>query len=202
MLHVRQRHQMYRFFSQLFRYPDTELIETLNAGRAEEIGALVQTPCPDGMSGMELELLQQAYTELFIARQGGLTAPPYGSVYLDEGQLMGPSTLQVARQYQTWRLELEADGEPPDFLPTELEFLYFLVNEEISALSARDTDRLAEVTGAQRYFLAELLLPWLEVFGSRLPGDAHSLYTWGASALLAFVRQERAWLEKLAQTDP
>jgi len=198
MLHVRQRLQLYEFFSLLFRYPEAALVEALGAGRLAETAELLGEAAEGANLTPDLETLQEHYTGLFIARPGGVPAPLYGSVYLDEGRLMGASTLQVAECYAGWGLSLGDGGEPADLLSTELEFLYFLVNEEVEALAGRDLERARKATSAQQSFLSTLLLPWLETFRSRLPEDAHPIYAWGARALLGFVRSEAAWLEKLA----
>ncbi|PNU19323.1 hypothetical protein C2E25_13010 [Geothermobacter hydrogeniphilus] len=197
MLHVRQRLQVYRFFSQLFRYPDAGLLQEIAAGRIDEIAAWLQLPGPVDVP-QNVADLQEEYTGLFIARQGGIPAPLYGSVYLDDdGRLMGASTVRVADCYRARGLSLDDDGEPADFLSTELEYLYFLVGREVDGLSERQLEKVREMTTAQRDFLTTLLLPWLEPFSERLRPLGDGLYPWAARALLVFVRQESAWLEKL-----
>lgn len=199
MLHIRQRLQTYRFFSDLFRYPDADLLKQIKDGKAAEVGAWLQLPPGDDLPESDgLEPLQETYTGLFVARPGGIPAPLYGSVYLDDGRLMGESALKVADHYQARGLSLGDDGEPPDFLSTELEYLYYLVGEEVEALASRKLEKMREMTTAQHDFLSGLLLPWLELFNERLQSQGSGLYPWGANALLSFVRQEQGWLSKLS----
>jgi len=199
MLHVRQRLQTYRFFASLFRYPEVALLQEIDSEKIAEIASWLQ--CASHEFAVEerlLETLQENYTGLFVARPGGVPAPLYGSVYLDDGQLMGESTLQVADHYRARGLSIGDDGEPPDFLSTELEYLYYLVEQEVEGLALRQLDKVREMTGAQQDFISNLLLPWLEPFTGRLQVQGAGLWSWGASALLAFIRQESAWLGRLS----
>jgi TorA maturation chaperone TorD len=201
MLHVSERKQLYAFFVRLFSYPDQELTDSLQQGEAAEIGGLLPAaPAPPAIDTSTVEL-EVAYTDLFINRLGGAPAPPYGSVYLEQDEcLMGPSTLQVAEAYRSEGLSLEGSGEPPDFLPTELEFLYYLVEQEEEALSRRDLATARTAVEHQASFCRTLLHPWMPAFCGRLEADghAHPLYRWAAGLLRTFCRQEQEWLEKVA----
>jgi putative dimethyl sulfoxide reductase chaperone len=130
MLHVSERKRLYAFFARIFSYPDQELTAKLRQSEAAEAGRLLPAaPAPPALDASTVEL-ETAYTDLFINRLGGAPAPPYGSVYLERDErLMGQTTLHVAEAYRSEGLSLEGSGEPPDFLPTELEFLYYLVEQ-------------------------------------------------------------------------
>ncbi len=200
MLHIKQRQRLYQFFASLFTNPGPELLQTLSNGEADVVADLlgVEVP-PEVKSSFSIETLAELYTGLFVARMGGVPAPLYGSVYLDAGLLMGPSTGRIAELYRHHGLVFEDTTEPADFLATELEFLYFLVGKEEAGFKQKDLVAARSATTSQLEFLETGLLPWLEQFTERLDKvEEKSLYQWGATALLAFCHQERDWLSRLA----
>jgi TorA maturation chaperone TorD len=197
MLHISQRQRLYAFFSQLFTYPDAELLTVLQGESPAEVGVLLGV-APPASAGLSLVALQEAYTGLFISRHGGVPAPPYGSVYLDDGVLMGASTLKVTEAYHAAGLVIDGSSEPADFLATELEFLYFLVGREEEGFRGRDVAAARLATSRQHDFLVNSLLPWLEPFADRIASsDAPPIYRWAAAGLLAFCRDEQSWLARL-----
>jgi len=197
MLHISQRQRIYAFFAQLFSYPDAELLAELQGKTPAELGTLLGA-APPATAGLTLVELQEVYTGLFISRHGGVPAPPYGSVYLDDGRLMGASTLVVAECYRAAGLVIDGSTEPADFLATELEYLFFLVGREEAGLRGRDLPAARLATTRQHDFLTNSLLPWLEPFTGRLvAGAAPPLYCWAAERLLAFCRDEQSWLARL-----
>lgn len=199
MLHISQRKALYRQLATLFSYPDPDLLALLQDPEAlsTTAGRLGQE-LPEQLATSVLVDLEAAYTALFDAGLGGAVAPPYGSVYLDpEGQLMGPSTFQVANCYAEAGLRLEGTVEPADFLPTELEYLYFLVDREVQALASKDMAKARGWTRRQLQFLEQWLLPWLPKFVERLEKrPLHPLYPWAGELLLSFCRSEVEWLNK------
>jgi len=202
MLNVSERKQLYSFFVTLFSYPDEDLPAALERGDGvRAAGLLSLTPAPPELAvGAQVEELQAAFTDLFINRLGGAPAPPYGSVYLESGErLMGTSTLCVAEAYRGEGLSVDGSAEPPDYLPTELEFLYFLVEGEEEALRLGDLDGARSFVGKQADFCRALLHPWLPEFCRRIREDrgAHPLYAWGAGLLERFRESESDWLERL-----
>jgi TorA maturation chaperone TorD len=199
MLHVNQRQQLYRFFAGLFANPGPELQQDLLRGDVATISALLEVEIPPGIEReYSTEELSELYTGLFIARMGGVPAPLYGSVYLDDGLLMGVSTGRVSEKYREQGLVFDDVTEPADFLATELEFLYFLVGKEEEGFKQRDLTAAKAATTTQLDFLDNELLPWLAPFTERLEKlEDKTLYHWGATALLTFCRQEQAWLSRL-----
>jgi len=200
MLHVSERKKLYAFLARIFGYPDRELAAALRQGEAAVAGRLLPAaptlPALD-TSTVELEV---AYTDLFINRLGGAPAPPYGSVYLERDErLMGQTTLHVAEAYRSEGLSLEGSGEPPDFLATELEFLYYLVTKEEDALGRKDIAAAREALRRQADFCRALLHPWIPLFSRKLAEDeeGHPCYRWGGRLLEEFCRMENDWLERL-----
>ena len=201
MLNVHQRKKLYGMLTTFFSYPDEELDNLLQGeGPAEASRLLDAPPLPTLAAPASREELETAYTSLFINRLGGAPAPPYGSVYLEEerAMLMGQTTLQVAEAYQERGLSLTGSSEPPDFLPTELEFLYYLVEQEEQALQRGEVPAAREASRRQADFSRELLHPWIPAFCRRIDEDAETppFYRWAADLLLRFCRQEQAWLER------
>lgn len=200
MLHVSERKKLYAFLARLFSYPDRELMAALQGGEAAGMARLLpEAPAPPPVESSTVEL-ETAYTGLFINRLGGAPAPPYGSVYLERDErLMGQTTLHAAEAYRSEGLSLEGSGEPPDFLPTELEFLYYLVEREEQALRRRDPAAARTALEHQARFCHTLFHPWMPAFCDRLEADdqTHPLYRWAAGLLREFCRQERQWLEKV-----
>ena len=199
MLHINQRQRLYRFFAGLFANPGTDLVQVLLNNEVNEISELLGVdPVPEATYKLSQEALAEVYTGLFVARMGGVPAPPYGSVYLDSGLLMGASTNRVAELYREQGLVFEDTTEPPDYLATELEYLYYLVGKEEAGFKQRDLAVAKKATKSQYEFLDQCLLPWLEPFTDRLAGiEEETLYHWGATSLLLFCRQERDWLSRL-----
>ncbi|OHB34033.1 MAG: hypothetical protein A2X84_12190 [Desulfuromonadaceae bacterium GWC2_58_13] len=201
MLHVSERKLLYRFLAQVFAYPDPQLIDALARGDAEEAARLTGTESPPVLLEDDILLdLETGFTNQFINRLGGVPAPPYGSLYLErDGILMGQSSLKVLEAYRAEDLSLEGGGEPPDYLATELEFLYYLVSQEEEALGRRDIEGARDKTVKQRVFVGELLLPWVIPFCIRMEKDpaGHPFYHWGARLLQRFCTMEKDWLDRL-----
>lgn len=203
MLHISARKRLYAFLSSLFAYPDGELLKQLAAANLEELVILLpgSSPHPKPAAKNLLEELQIGFTSLCINRLGGAPAPPYGSVYLEEsGRLAGLTTMAVAAAYRAEGLAVEGSPEPADYLATELEFLYFLIQQEEAALTRRDIPAARLATGKQSSFFFNYLHPWVGEFCRRVIADEQSpeLYRWGASLLQRFVELEQRWLEKHA----
>lgn len=192
MLENHQRRDLYRCFARIFSYPDHALVEEMPAELATS-AALLSLAAPELGPLPDLVELQVGYTELFISRLGGVPAPPYGSVYLEEaGQLMGQTSLCVLQAYAGEGLNHADGGEPPDLITTELEFLYYLVGKEIDALTEGDLQAASSLRQKQVDFCHTLLQPWVKQFCQRILGteSAISLYRWSAEMLLEFCRQE------------
>jgi TorA maturation chaperone TorD len=201
MLHVVDRKDLYAMFCTLFSYPDRELAEQLTAGRLlDPAQRLPGAPAPPQFGGEPLlEALQVSFTGLFVNRLGGVPAPPYGSVYLGkEQQLHGPSTRAVAAAYQGEGLAIEQSCEPPDYLATELEFLYYLVGKEEEGLQRRELAAARSAVAKQHRFFEGFFGPWVEDFCRRIEATAqvHPLYRWAAAALARFCAAERDWLDR------
>ncbi|MFH7320182.1 molecular chaperone [Desulfurivibrio sp. D14AmB] len=109
----------------------------------------------------DLGELRDDYTRLFLG-PGPLAAAPYGSFYLDGGRTMGPTTLEAQQHYQV--VGLKPGGEfkhPPDFIATELEFMFFLIHCQ---LQTADPGTASQFMLRQRAFLNRHPGRWVEPF--------------------------------------
>lgn len=195
MLQVSQRKALYALLAQLFAYPDESLCSVLREKETHQLLGLLGCEAPPGE--YPCQELEPAYTALFINRLGGAPALPYGSLYLEpEGHLLGATSQLVAGWYAREGLRLEVAGEPPDHLPTELEFCYFLVGQEEEALTRGDAAAVRVASEKQAEFARQLVLPWLPLFCAKIAGEppAHPLYRWAGALLLQFCQLEKEWM--------
>ncbi len=90
-----QRSARFALLCRLFSYPDARLCSELPT-----LALQAAWPLPEELEIPPLTELETSHTGLFINRLGGAAAPPYGSVYLDEGgQMMGESCREVQEAY-------------------------------------------------------------------------------------------------------
>ena len=184
-LHSKTPSTLYSFLAHSFRYPEQtwllepyfDLLESIvqNFDIDTDASELRQSYCgnPEG-----LEKLQIEYTRLFINAIPAVIAPPYSSVYLDqEGNLFGPSAVWVRKFYQQNGFELSGEGDIPDHLVLELDFLALLLDE--------DQDDEAE------QFLREHFRKWFPLFRERvLSGSTNTFYSTLLSLVDFFTREE------------
>jgi TorA maturation chaperone TorD len=86
-------------------------------------------PCAQAALAEPPDRLAAEWMRLFDG-PGRIPVPLFGSFYLDDGLLMGPSTLAVGEAYRRHQLVPKAAGVPPDHLAYELGFLGLLVSED------------------------------------------------------------------------
>ncbi|MCP4132346.1 MAG: molecular chaperone TorD family protein [bacterium] len=108
---------MFRLFSLLLSYPTDEVLDL--TGEMNEVEGL---PSLEAFNSRSLEELQVEYTNLFINSYPALLCPPYESYYR-EGLVYGETTSNVLKCYKTAKLDYAYEGEPPDHISVELEFI-------------------------------------------------------------------------------
>jgi TorA maturation chaperone TorD len=92
--------------------------------------------------------------------------PPYESVYIDKGLVMGESTVKVKKKYAEAGVSLTNNfkGEPPDHIGFELNFMRHLCSEEAGAWR-RDLQNVAlKYLDMESRFLHEHLTRWVPKF--------------------------------------
>lgn len=196
------REDIYRLLAACYYSPTPTLLEedccaalaTLLAG---VLPAAAQDAAAAGAAGNStLEALAVEHARLFIG-PFQLVAPPYGSIYLDEGKtVMGDSTAKVAAFYHACGLHLAADfHELPDHFAVELEFMSYLAFKQREAEAAGDKAGELRFISLQREFLDRFLLPWLTPFTAAIITDGEApFYQAIARCTAAFINADHAAL--------
>lgn len=197
------REDVYRLLAACYYPPTAALLEELScAGLAEMLESVAPGAAEPARqmasycSEAKLEEQLVEYSRLFLG-PFKLVAPPYGSVWLDESKVvMGASTVRVAAFYDNCGLRLADDfTELPDHIAVELEFMSYLIFKEREAAMAGDHLETERLSGLQRDFLADFLLPWLEPFTAAIIDDGESpLYQAVARCTSNFVNADNAAL--------
>lgn len=201
---------VYGCLAEAFRLPATDRpkvlvnlessLARLDSGARQEAAHLKRSD----FDGALLRDIEVDYTGLFVG-PFLVPAPPYGSVYLEEGrQLMGDSTIDARRHYLGLGLDLSVDfKEPPDHICAELEFMQVLIRQGVEALEAADAQLLAVSMGHQCRFLEKHLGAWAPAFADKVIEHARTdYYRRVAGVLRTFVAEEMATLRDLEDLQP
>jgi TorA maturation chaperone TorD len=179
-----------RFLTNGFNYPEADLLEILSTEVVWEELALA-----DDLLGLEadsalVELrewqdtyegdrerllldLQVEYTYLFITARPHVPAPPYESAYSGRGYLMGEPVSQVLAVYREAGLAMHRDYDAlPDHVAAELEFVSYLIQQEVAARESGDATSAEEWRTRQQRFLEGHLLRWGPSFLDRVAAGA------------------------------
>jgi len=130
--------------------------------------------------------LLSAYSALFIGPFQTI-APPFASVYLNEGILMGSSTMTVIDCYRSIGLEVQPGRSIenlPDNISVELEFLYHCL---ISYYESGDKSfyQLAHA------FISVHMMNWVPEFTQRIiESNIHPFYNNLAVFLMMFLEED------------
>jgi len=190
------RSDCYRLLAACFYYPKKEVF--IQDNLFENLTEAFKKICPsaavfskdmeEAISRYSDEELLVDYSKLFVGPYE-LKAPPYGSVYLDDGRrVMGESTMQVISIYRNEGLVLDKDfKELPDHIAVELEFMSFLIYQELKALEKNDFNAAIELLEKQEMFL-NCYLRWVPQFCEKIKeGTDNSFYSALADCLDEFV---------------
>ena len=129
-----RRAAIYQALSATYYSPTPELEESLeqlpDALRASqpELAPLAEELLAEfKRQSSDLTNLKVDHARLFVG-PAELLAAPYGSVYLEEGRrIMGDTTMEALEHYRAVGLKSNQEiSQPPDFIATELEFIFFL----------------------------------------------------------------------------
>ncbi len=193
----KKRENCFRFLSGFFYFPEKSLF--VEANLFENLTGYLQTVCIDAVRfAVEMEKnihnytdkeLQVDYAKLFKGPYE-LLAPPYGSVYLDEGRrVMGDSTMEVIQVYEQEGLARSNDFKDlPDHVVVEMEFMSFLIYQELEALEKSDVETAQKYMDKQEAFLKIFLRQWIPPFCCKIKeGTENSFYTSLADCLSTFI---------------
>ncbi len=111
----------------------------------------------------------------------------FGSYYLDEEQLMGPSTLGVLDAYSRWGLE-KSESTPADHLAYELGFLGFLSDRCETAESPEERERARR---ERDEFVTKYVANWVPAVAENMEAHSETAYF---RELARFLRGEIAAL--------
>ena len=196
------RAETYRLLTALFCLPDVvlwtearvparlaEALEVVAPGAEAEARALA-----GALEGADETALRVDYARLFVG-PGELLAPPYGSVYLEEGRVvMGSSTQDVVRRHGDEGITVDPEfQELPDHIAAELEFLYLLAFRCREASARADEEAFRTYRRKQAEFLRDHLLRWGPEFAARVEERAETgFYRALARCLRAFLAESEA----------
>jgi TorA maturation chaperone TorD len=171
LAHEQSRMDVYRFLADCFQLPNENLkknlirlTDTINT-LCGEVAQYVHLMKKDFARTDDLESLKVDYARLFVGPYT-LTAPPFGSVYLEGKRLiMGNSTVDAQKRYRQAGLDMaEGFREAPDHITVELEFMYFLIFKEIEAVKQSDIQSFQYYLKEQQFFLKDHLNGWRSEF--------------------------------------
>lgn len=202
------RSALYRWLSGAFRYPDADLVERLQPPALASLEAAWGRLAPEGHDGLHLALsglcaisddpaltgLQAEYRRLFGHIESS-PCPPYETRYHSAHLFQQTQQLaDIAGFYRAFGLDIAKTAhERPDYLPIELEFLYFLCVKEAYALEHHGPEHVELVRNAETTFLKDHLLCWVPSFAGRLQELSGDLFYANLAGLLrAFLATEAA----------
>ena len=183
----------YKFFAECFYYPEENQLKKIkNYVKIipESLGGIIK------YLGKKKEL-QIQFSRLFIGPFKVLAAP-YGSVYLEEGKTtQGDSTLEVMKIYQEENLNVDLK-EPADHIAIELEFMYYLITNEINAINDGDLGKTKLYQSKQYSFLNRHLSQWIPEFTDAILNNSENeFYKKIATSLNLMVREELALMNNV-----
>jgi TorA maturation chaperone TorD len=193
----RARRDCYKLLAACFYQPQKKLY--LDENVFAELGKLMTRVCPDAalfaekmaasvMQYDEEELLVE-YARLFVG-PNELLAPPYGSVYLEEGgKVMGESTARVMEFYKAEGLSMDEQFQNlPDHITAEMEFMYYLAYHEVKAFEENDREKAVYFLNRQEAFLRMFLDGWIVPFCVKIKeGTENGFYQTLADCLSVFM---------------
>ncbi len=191
------REDCFRLLSACFYEPQKQLL--LDEELFEDLTKSLKHLCPSAVvyaEDMEKSIhnstedeLRIDYAKLFVG-PFELRAPPYGSVYLEEGRrVMGDTTMEVIGTYETEGLaKSESFQDLPDHIAVELEFMSYLFYKEREALEKSDAETARMFAEKQDVFLNNYLRPWISPFCEKMKeGSENGFYKALAACLDTFV---------------
>lgn len=198
LAHEQSRMEVYRFLADCFHLPNenlkkklVSLSNTINT-LCEEAAEYVDLMKKELEQIDDLECLTVDYASLFVGPYT-LSAPPYGSVYLEgERLVMGDSTLDAQKRYRNAGLDIAKDfREAPDHIAVELEFMHFLIFKEIEAATHSKIEAFGNYLIEQQYFLEDHLGAWVPDFAENITANSDTeFYKNLAISTQIFIHQE------------
>ncbi len=165
------RADSYKLLAECFYFPDDGLLDTLGNCKTA-IGGILSEILSNTPKADELQSHQIDFSRLFIG-PFKLLAPPYGSVYLEDGKFLGNSALAARDLFAQEGLDVVVK-DAPDHITLELEFMYFLALKEAEARENSDLERADSLRDKQASFLEMHLGKWVSQFGDNIEQNAQT----------------------------
>ena len=148
-----------------------------------------------------LETFQDEFVRLFVNSPEGVAAPPFASFY-SETRLQGEAARTALAHYERFQLTPSAEnGEVPDHIVNELEFLSILCAMEDEAEKEGLEPEARALRRAQADFLLDHFIEWAAPFCDRLvQGSRLAFYQLLGIFTKGFLAQEREHLERVPKT--
>lgn len=163
--------------------PDRDFLKsfmtTLSSLDIQKMGEMLPKGITEGIRNVESYLRSRSesveqeqllfsteFTRLFRGiKRHGSPPPPFESVYR-EGVCWGESTVEVLEEYRRFGLAPndEYQGEPPDHISLELDFMRFLCEKEAGAWLRGDSEEALRFLNAEEGFLNDRLSKWVGEF--------------------------------------
>jgi TorA maturation chaperone TorD len=196
--HEQSRMEVYRLLADCYHLPGLNF--PVKLARLHDAMKRVCCQAADYVRQMKKDIAQLDdpqslmidYARLFMGPYK-LLAPPYGSVYLDgEHLVMGKSTLDARQRYRKAGVAVAGDfKEAPDHIAVELEFMHFLIFNELEAMAGQNREGVVSSLEKQRSFLEDHLGLWVSEFASSVEHNAAtSFYQNAAKATKVFVADD------------
>lgn len=177
LIYEGMREKAYQLLAELYALPEDGIFEQL--ADLQDVLESVCLEAAEFVAAMRVEIpideLEVDYTKLLLGPFKVL-APPYGSVYLhNAGTVIGPSTVDARTRYQTFGLDTaEIFKDAPDHVKAELEFMYYLIFQQIEALKESDFESALGFVEAQYAFLSDHLGAWVAEFTAKIEKHAET----------------------------
>ena len=169
---LHQRADSYKFLSECYYLPDDRFIrKVVDIAKTDHFFSEL---CGCVSSDFELESLKIDFTRLFVGPFKVL-APPYGSIYLEDGKIMGESTLDVRDWYEKEGLDISIN-DAPDHIAMELEFMYYLVAKQTQETDEGNLQYIQLYQQKQTLFLCSHLSRWLPQFAKNVQENAQTKF--------------------------
>lgn len=180
---------VFSWLSKAVDYPDRELVESLLCSEfiqdlPDKTANRIEAYVNSFNSTDELLLdLQKEYTKMCFVSKPRLV-PLFESVY-KEGKLFQDSTFQIARLYDEAGIKLGTEFKlPPDHIALELEFMSYLIYQEIEAVKTGNADNEEMALRLQNETMNKHLINFGLSFADRLARHAKTPFYQGIGDIL------------------
>jgi TorA maturation chaperone TorD len=210
---ARFRQGAYRFFKTLLLYPEVERFKAgLEAALELDFEVKHQAGFAffdrwqplvsvlESVGVTDLHRMQQEYSEVFVAKPGGIPCHPSESIYLEQqGHTAGWIMARLEQEYATAGLGLSPDLHlTPDHAAVELEFMSFLCSQEAEAW---DKDKLkdgVQTLERQAAFLDRHLARWIPKWARQVAlARGRGIYSVLAETAQAFISHDQDLISTL-----